>query len=503
MHARRDLPFILIALGACSAPSATAPVVDATAADVAPAPEAARASDAGRPDAGMSLPLATTLPLTSGGGRLHDALGREVLLRGINARVRGLFDVTFDDGRLPLIPVESFGAEDCRFLASHLGMNLLRLPVNWSAIEPQRGVYDERYLARVKAVVEACAAEGVHTLVDLHQDAYSKEIGQDGAPLWAILPPPETLLGGPLTDLEVRRLSTPVIAAFASLYDNRDGLSEAHATMAAHVAGALAGTNGLAGLELHNEPVSFQAPRLADFHERSGRAVRAAAPALPIAFEPDALRNLRDSDAVAIPFPLDNAIYAPHVYTGVFSRGRDNWADRNHAALEASTRGTRREADAHGAALLIGEYGIDPRAETAVEWLSTEHALFDEVQASAAFWVYEEYGEGGWGLYDNAGTPEAPVRGPLREALAHALAHPFPQAVDARLVSTRFEPETNVLRIELEAAGPGEHWIAAPAERWPRGVEATCDGQPVEVVSGPGRISLRCPGASVVIRGRR
>ncbi len=33
------------------------------------------------------------------GGRLVDERRREVTLRGVNARVEGVFDVTFDDGR--------------------------------------------------------------------------------------------------------------------------------------------------------------------------------------------------------------------------------------------------------------------------------------------------------------------------------------------------------------------------------------------------------------------
>jgi hypothetical protein len=36
------------------------------------------------------------------GGRLTDHQNRELTLRGVNARVRGVFDVTFTDGRLPL-----------------------------------------------------------------------------------------------------------------------------------------------------------------------------------------------------------------------------------------------------------------------------------------------------------------------------------------------------------------------------------------------------------------
>lgn len=456
--------------------------------------------DLGRdPDAAVPLAFDAAPTITEREGRLYDAQGREVLFRGLNARVAGLFDVGFTDGRAPLIPVEAFGADDCRFLAVQLGANLLRLPVNWSAIEPARGRFDEAYLDRIETVVTACAAEGVHTLVDLHQDAYSKEIGQDGAPLWAIVPAPTTRLGGPLTDLEARRLSPQVIAAFGSLYDNVDGLSDAHAAMAAHVARRLSSLPGLLALELHNEPVSFQAPRLADFHERSGRAVRAAAPSLPIAFEPDALRNLRDAAAVTHPFPLDVSIYAPHLYTGVFSRGRDNWADGNVLALELSMAGARREADAHGAALLVGEYGIDPRAPRALEWLGHVHRLVDAHAASAAFWVYEEYGEGQWGLYDAAGSPGAPTRGPLREAIARAVAHPFPQAIDGHLVSTHFDPDREALEVRLADPGPGEHWLAAPALRYPAGVIVRCDDEVVPHRAGPGRVAVSCGGERLLL----
>ena len=41
-------------------------------------------------------------------GRLVDERGREVTLRGVNARAAGVFDVTFDDGRLPLEPIPGF-----------------------------------------------------------------------------------------------------------------------------------------------------------------------------------------------------------------------------------------------------------------------------------------------------------------------------------------------------------------------------------------------------------
>ena len=83
--------------------------------------------------------------------------------------------------------------------------NLLRLPINWSGLEPAEGQFEEDYLLRVDQVIDWCAEFGIYVLVDFHQDAYSKEIGEDGAPLWAIVPPPTELLEGPMHDLTDRR----------------------------------------------------------------------------------------------------------------------------------------------------------------------------------------------------------------------------------------------------------------------------------------------------------
>ncbi len=70
-----------------------------------------RSRDAALGGAGESMGACTS-PAFSGAlgvkcNQLVDSEGRDVLLHGVNARVEGLFDVTFTDGRLPLqtIPV--------------------------------------------------------------------------------------------------------------------------------------------------------------------------------------------------------------------------------------------------------------------------------------------------------------------------------------------------------------------------------------------------------------
>ena len=60
------------------------------------------------------------------GGRLVDERRREVTLRGVNARVEGVFDVTFGDGSLPLEPIPVFDDGDAATMA-RFGLNLLRL----------------------------------------------------------------------------------------------------------------------------------------------------------------------------------------------------------------------------------------------------------------------------------------------------------------------------------------------------------------------------------------
>src|SRR5436309_10315597 len=113
-------------------------------------------------------------------GRLLDERRREVTLRGVNARVEGVFDVTFGDGRLPLEPIPVFDDGDAATMA-RFGLNLLRLPISWSALEPVRCRFDAAYLDRIAAVVALCRAHGIVVLLDFHQDAFSKEIGEDGA----------------------------------------------------------------------------------------------------------------------------------------------------------------------------------------------------------------------------------------------------------------------------------------------------------------------------------
>jgi endoglycosylceramidase len=88
---------------------------------------------------------ASPLPRLRHRGRwITDALGRVVIARGTN----------MVDKRPPYYPgAVGFGDDDAAFLA-RIGFNAVRVGVIWKAVEARRGVYDDRYLARIAAATE-------------------------------------------------------------------------------------------------------------------------------------------------------------------------------------------------------------------------------------------------------------------------------------------------------------------------------------------------------------
>jgi endoglycosylceramidase len=435
-------------------------------------------------------PATRYAPLDSDGTHLRDRDGRAVILRGINARIEGVFDVMLDGGRVPLEEIPAFSAADARRMAE-LGFNLLRLPIHWSAIEPQPGAYSDAYLDRVAAVVALCREVGILVLLDFHQDAWSKEIGEDGAPLWAIVPPPEMLLEGPLDDLGDRRISAQVQRAFKSFFaDNAMGLQESFARMAQKVAQRFVGDEAVLGYEIFNEPEATD-DEVAAFNLKVARALREVDPAHLIAFEPSVYRNFVNASPLARePFQVGGGLYAPHVYTAVF--GNDNrLADGTFVTpLRESWAAAREEAAAWGTPLIVGEFGVGPTTPNGFQWLDVAFAAADEQLASTAFWLWKEQSQGIWGLFDPPDWRDRP-------AMIAAVSRPYPKAIggDPRRVAW----DGTTLTVELAPRGnvSPEHDVF-----FPRGTPTvSCAGQKVTPAPlGDATWRFRCDAASFTLR---
>jgi len=428
---------------------------------------------------------------------LRDDQGRVRIFRGVNARVAGVFDVTFLDGRLPVEPIPPFGASDAARMRE-IGFDVLRLPVSWSALEPAPGWFDPAYLDRVAAVVGTAEGAGIAVLLDLHQDAFSKEIGEDGAPLWAIVPPPTQLLGGPLVDLGARRSSGQTLAAFQTFFAASTSgagvfLRRAFGVAASRLAARFAADPGVLGYEVFNEPFLTQPDTLRSFEEETAAAIRQTDPYHLLFFEPDVLRDATDSAPVpATPFADPRGVYAPHVYTLTFtSSAPDRYLTASWDELLPSLAGAGREAKGWGAPLWIGEWGADPHAPGAGGYLELEAELQDYELASSTYWVWKEESQGFWGLFDH---DPATDRWTERESMFRALARPHARAIPGTPGEVSFDKSTGRFRVAWQG-GSGPLEVAIPVAPLYPAFRAVCDGGPVVPTPlGVARYSIACPG---------
>ncbi len=374
--------------------------------------------------------------------------------------------------------------------------------MNWSAVEPTAtGGFDDSYLDAVAGVTALCQTAGLYVLLDFHQDAYSKEIGEDGEPLWAIVPPPMDLLGGPMggtlpdggssPDLGTRRNSTQVANAFNTFFDPDAGqtLRDRFTAMAAHVAARFASDPAVFGIELFNEPVASD-DAIHPLYVEMVPAMRAAAPQKLLLWEPSVIRNELDEaeqgDGGAFGA---GTVYSPHVYTNAFVGGDGFTA----SSLATSNLNAIAEAYSWGAPLVITEWGFGPQDTRFADYVRFQQELQDQVRASAFFWLWKEESQGNWGLYDDSdgGLTE-------RADVVQAMTRARVEASSGVLVSVAYDATASSLTVTFEGSAgvtaPNVVSIGAgasvPAAQW----KATCDGAPV-ATSGSDPLQIACGGA--------
>lgn len=430
-------------------------------------------------------------PLEADGRYLRDADDRIVVMRAVNARVEGVFDVTFDDGRVALEPIPVLTADDCLRMRE-LGFNALRLPINWSGVEPEQGSYDEAYLGRVDAAVTCAADAGLLVVIDLHQDAYSKHIGEDGAPLWAIVPEPEMLLEGPLDDLDQRRTSAQVRAAFESFFAVGDphGLQAAFIDMLRVVGARWAEHPAVVGFEIFNEP-DIGAAELDPFHVAAATALREVAPRKLVFFEPPAVRNFLDFQPLAsAPFPVAGAVYTPHIYTFVFGDQSARLESMTRAELRASVDNAAAEAAAWGTPMFISEFGIGPDMINADSWIGWQAELHDEYLASNAFWLWKEQSQGAWGVFQWTGSDWTE-----RPQVVGWVSRVQPHRVAGEPSEVRYDATTGALSVTSSDTGDRPHEIYVP-EAAAASFAVSCNGAAVSAERAPtsGVVSVVCDG---------
>lgn len=423
---------------------------------------------AGCGDGGGSAHVAGSPPALHVADRaIRDDAGRTVLLRG--AAVIGLGD--YFQGN-PDVPSSAGVTERDLDQIAALGMSSIRLLVHWSALEPERGVFDEGYLARVRQVVNWARERGVYVILDMHQDAWGKFVntapgqecpapfapnqGWDGAPEWATITD-----GRWRCRFMTRELSPAVMTAWESFWDDRDGIQQELIDTWAWLAAAFRDDPTVIGYDLLNEPnwgldygYTVQTRKPA-FQRRALEAVRAAErPSLRkiVFFEPTAVWSAVPTEAV-VPFTDDDQIvYAPHIYAESITADLAFFPEPVFT-LRGAFEEARREAEGYGTTFWSGEWGWfgDPTHPYATRYA----ALEDEFQVGGAWWSWR----------GACGDP-------------HAVSWPSGDYGDfnGNLLLSRCKDPANLAGIEVGLVEPHARVLSrAYPRRWPGTITFTSD----------------------------
>lgn len=445
------------------------------------------------PGYGASAPAAA--PASAGafevrGGEIYDAQGRIANFRGVN--IAGNAKLAPD--HLPFQPEET-GWWD---RLEEWGFNLARFCVFWEGIEPEKGVFDEAYLDRVERLLDGAAQRGIYVMVDMHQDIFSRFLGGDGAPRWAVEaagvdPDSNNGFGGPLWSWsnvfssDLRKCITNFWRSDELKAHYRDALVE--------VARRVADNPYVLGYDIMNEPGAgeidnaggaFENGYLKPFYEFVIAALRQV--------DPDAIGFVEPLDWLGSqlnPFANDRLVYAPHMYDTIANSFRVMILPE-YILFQLFHGIERNKARELGMPLLVGEFGapwyVNPpgaRDEIvdaqyrAMESGFTSNALWDYSVRDVTCWNEEDFS-----LIDEQGNPRG---------LA-AAARPYARRLSGTPVRQSFDRATR--RYELEFRGAS---VTAPtvvhvpvSVQYPEGFRVSVSDGRYSFNASTGELLYRC-----------
>ncbi len=440
---------------------------------------------------------------TTGAGDLRQVLddqGRSVLLRGVN--VNGLEDyysnspsptsvgypidpAAYEGGRCPerIATIESMAV--CDFDAQQIrgfGYDVVRLAVSWSLLEPQPGRIDPTYVERIAQVVGWLRAAGVYSVIDMHQDAWSKYLyTRPGGPP---CPPPFSPVGGvheadgapewasthstPVCQAGAREVDPAVQEDFQRLWSDAAGpdgvgLQEHFAGAVLALARRFHDDPAVAGYDILNEPSpgytpppAMDATEVYPFYAKVIQTVRTAIPGFRQLFfvEPDVTRDVTDQRYGLGPWSTyssyPNVVYAPHIYTHVFTPDALAGAPAGAPLYPVSSGYASAAADARdlGLALWDGEFGVGVASDETT--LREHYESQDGLGVGGVLWVWKADGDVKTGAFSAMQGPFG--RGTPFPSRVKFTDRAYPIATAGTLRSLRYDPDHAIF--ELTATSP-------------------------------------------------
>ncbi|MGA8681534.1 MAG: cellulase family glycosylhydrolase [Acidimicrobiales bacterium] len=442
------------------------------------------------PPAGRPQARGAPIFIGHSGRWLTNSDGQVVIVHGLNMVYK----------RPPYEPdAAGFGSVAASALAID-GLDVVRLGVIYSQLEPEPGVISRSYVDSIARTVGELARRGVYSLLDFHQDEMSTAFGGEGFPAWSVdtrgLPVRTYVF--PLGYTE----SAALDAAFESFWADRPGpggvgLQQRYAAAWRYVARRFADDAWVLGYDLFNEPwlAASSEDQLGAFYSRVIRAIRSVDPRHLIFYEPSVLFDF--GAPTHLPrFSDSNLGMSFHDYClsdaathAVACERSERLVIANAVARSAST----------GDALVLSEFG----ATNDLVDLGRVVADADSRLISWIEWAY-------CGCKDPTGTippsieglvsnPRLPAGGANVDAAKLAvLAEPYPRLVAGTPSLYSFDRVSHTFRLRYTTRSPSGRSFAAgsctaiviPPVQFPHGYAVTVSGARVTSASDAGVLTL-------------
>jgi len=414
---------------------------------------------------------------------IFDGDGRYMILRGVNYNVLG----DYWQGNASVPATKAYSPQDISMMASY-GFNCIRLIFSWSALEPQKGNYNQQYIQSISSVIAEAAKYNMYVMLDMHQDAWGKYIatpadsvctypskGWDGAPEWATLTDGVTTCSADGT----RENAPAVYHSFQNFWDNTNGIQDDCIAAWKQLVAATAHHQNVLGYDLLNEPgLGYKEPfeaevaKLGNYYGRLISGIRNAEGGKAnhhIIFIEQSI-TYKGTPSLGLPeanFTTDsNVVAAPHHYFE--SIGPPSLTiEQGYELLKNITKGT------YQTTYFVGEWGFFGNPASDVTKVKRFAAVEDTYFGSSTWWQWCQAPGDPHGMSWDGNTYDATsmhlievdqtgnYTGNKNELYLNVLSRTRPNAIAGTPTALTSNPDTGEMHLEANTTAEGitELWI--------------------------------------------
>ncbi len=435
-------------------------------------------SAASAPTCTIARPAVADWRLSASGMTFRDGHGRVVFLRGVDGGGRSKF--------APYVPFDYAAGQYAAALGAYMdraaswGVDVMRVPFTWAALEPTEGQYDADWLSRYDQLLDAAWAHGIYTVIDFHQDVYSEVYCGDGFPGWTVANAPAPHHDCPSWPAEYFS-DANVQGAFDAFWAPGSTVQTKFVAAWDTMVARYKDKPGVLGFEPINEPApgtasngTFSATTLTAFYSMMVAHMRAQAPSSLVFVDVTGLDGAVVSTMLAKP-EGDGVIFTPHFYPlssdpANVQAGLKTWADIGVS---------------WNVPVLVDEFGASSTLATTPDFMTAHFAAFDALGLSGSEWEYSVAAES-W----NSETDSIVAADGGEYPVARAVMRPYARAVSGDSITQAYDPKSRTYTLSyVPASGVTE--VSLPKRVYSAGYSLELSGACADSTSVPGMLLLQ------------